>query len=172
MKKSPDLIAALIAGLITSLIAAPALAQPTADLAGIEHEVAAFAGARSDAVVPLDRRLRLAACARDHALGWFGTRRDMVEVRCPVPGGWRLFVTLSVGPEKGGSAALVAKGDAVTISIRDAGFALSQPGEALEAGGEGAWIRVRPVRPGAPVLRAPVLRAQVLRPGQVGIDLP
>lgn len=152
--------------LIATLSAAPAMAQSTVDLAGIEREVAAFAGGQPEAIVPLDRRLRLAPCTRDHALGWFGNRRDMVEVRCPVPGGWRLFVTLSSGGQAG-TAALVAKGDAVTISIRDAGFVLSQPGEALEPGGEGAWIKVRPVRAGAPVLRA-----RVLRPGQVGIDLP
>lgn len=149
------------------LLASPAAAQSPVDLAGIEREVSAFAGVAADEVVPLDRRLRLAACSQDHTLGWYGNRRDMVEVRCPQPGGWRLFVSLSGRSSGAAAAPLVAKGDAVTISIRDAGFVLSQPGEAMEGGGEGAWIRVRPLRSGAAVLRA-----RVLRPGQVGIDLP
>lgn len=153
---------------LTAIVSAiPATPQSGFDLARIEREVAAFAGVDDSAVVPLDRRLRLAPCERDHALGWYGNRRDLVEVRCPQPGGWRLFVSLA-GREAAASAApVVAKGDAVTISIRDTGFVLSQPGEALEAGGEGAWIRVRPVRAGAAIMRA-----RVLRPGQVGIDLP
>ena len=159
----------MLSVVLTAIVSAiPATTQSGFDLARIEREVAAFAGVEESAVVPLDRRLRLAPCERDHALGWYGNRRDLVEVRCPQPGGWRLFVSLA-GREAAVSAAapLVAKGDAVTISIRDTGFVLSQPGEALEAGGEGAWIRVRPVRAGATVLRA-----RVLRPGQVGIDLP
>ena len=64
------------------------------------------------------------------------------------------------------AAPVVAKGDAVTISIRDTGFVLSQPGEALEAGAVGAWIKVRGLGQ-----NAPIIRARVVRPGLVGIDL-
>lgn len=152
--------------LALALIAAPAAAQTQADLSAIEREAAAFAGVPQAALVPLDRRLRLAPCAADLSLRWYGSARETVEVRCPVPGGWRLFVPVVSGGTQT-AAAVVAKGDAVSIVVRDQGFAVAQPGEALEAGGQGAWIKVRPLRAGAPVLRA-----RVLRPGQVGIDLP
>jgi hypothetical protein len=33
--------------------------------------------------MPVDRRLRLAACTAPLALGWYGARRDMVEVALP-----------------------------------------------------------------------------------------
>lgn len=161
LPRLPHLLAPVLA-----LIAVPAAAQSQADLSAIEREVAAFAGVPSGALVPLDRRLRLAPCAAALSLGWYGAARDKVEVRCPVPGGWRLFVPVTSASAQAG-ASLVAKGDAVSIVVRDEGFAVAQPGEALEAGGQGAWIKVRPLRPGAPVLRA-----RVLRPGQVGIELP
>ena len=59
------------------------------------------------------------------------------------------------------------RGDAVTISLGGEGFAVSQPGEALEAGPVGGWIKVRPLAAGSPPLRA-----RIIRPGLVGIDLP
>ena len=55
----------------------------------------------------------------------------------------------------------------MTISVSGAGFAVSQPGEALESGAVGAWIKVR-----GPGQNAAVLRARVLRPGLVGMELP
>jgi flagella basal body P-ring formation protein FlgA len=81
-------------------------------------------------------------------------------------GGWKLYVPL-VGTAQAVAAPLIAKGDAVTITVSAEGFAVSQPGEALEAGAEGAWIKVRTAGP-----NAPTLRARVIRPGLVGIDLP
>ena len=62
---------------------------------------------------------------------------------------------------------LVSRGDAVTIAVTGQGFTVSQGGEALESGAEGAWIKVRGAGQGAQVLRG-----RVLRPGLVGIDLP
>lgn len=154
------------------LLSTPALAQSAlADLAEIDRAVAGFTGvptgAPGGAAMPVDRRLRLAPCRAPLALGWYGTRRDTVEVSCPVAGGWRLYVPLMGAAQSAAAAPLVARGDAVTITVSGDGFAVSQPGEALEAGGEGAWIKVRGLNP-----KAPVLRARVLRPGLVGIDLP
>lgn len=81
---------------------------------------------------------------------------------------WRLYVPLAgTGRAESASAPLVSRGDAVSITVAGDGFAVSQSGEALEAGAEGAWIKVRGLGAGAPVLRA-----KVLRPGAVGIDLP
>lgn len=157
---------------ISALAAAPALAQSAyADLAAIERAVEQFTGVpqgvTGGAAMPIDRRLRLAPCRTALALGWYGTRRDTVEVACPVAGGWKLYVPLAKFAADAATVPLIARGDAVTVTVRGDGFAVSQPGEAMEAGAEGAWIKVRTLGP-----NAPVLRARVLRPGLVGIDLP
>lgn len=156
--------------MLATALATPAIAAPPADLAAIDRSVAQFAGAEigqpGGAALPVDRRLRLEACAAPLALAWYGVRRDTVLVHCPTAG-WRVFVPLqssTAGPQ---SAAAVARGDAVSVTIHGPGFAVSQPGEALEAGPIGAWIKVRGVASNA----AP-LRAQVIRPGLVGIELP
>jgi flagellar basal body P-ring formation protein FlgA len=165
---------------LTLLLAAPAQAQSNhADLAAIDRAVAQFTGAGQGqpggAILPLDRRLRLAPCPAALALGWYGGKQDTVEVVCPAPGGWKLYVPL-VGSGKAAagvtstpavSAYAVTRGDAVTITVRGEGFAVSQPGQALESGALGAWIKVRGVAQGAQVLRA-----RVLRPGLVGMELP
>lgn len=158
--------------LIAAFAASPALAQSAAaDLTEIDNAVARFTGlplgTPGGAAMPVDRRLRLNPCRAPLALGWYGTRRDTVEVACPVPGGWRLYVPLAVTGQSSAPAPAIAKGDSVTITVSSDGFAVSQPGEALEAGPQGAWIKVRGL--GA---SAPVLRARVMRPGLVGIDLP
>lgn len=158
--------------LITAFAATPALAQAThADLAEVDRVVAQFTGVPQGmpggAAMPVDRRLRLASCRVPLALGWYGTRRDTVEVACPMAGGWKLYVPLAGTVPAAAAAPLITKGDSVTITVSGDGFAVSQTGEALEAGAEGAWIRVR-----GPGDKAPVLRARVLRPGVVGIALP
>ncbi len=169
MTRTPTMAGTLIA----ALTAAPALAQTVhADLGAIDRAVVQFTGAPQGtpggAAMPVDRRLKLAACRTQLALGWYGGRRDTVEVACPMPGGWKLYVPLAGSAQSAAAAApLIARGDAITVSVRGEGFAVSQPGEALEAGAEGAWIKVRTQAPGAPVLRA-----RVLRPGLVGIELP
>jgi len=160
--------------LLLALVASPSLAQiATADLAEIDRAVTSFtgmpAGAPGGAAAPVDRRLRLARCVQPLALGWHGTTRNAVQVRCPVAGGWTLYVPLAGGAGAGApfEAPLVARGDAVTIVVGGAGFAVAQPGEALESGAAGAWIKVRGLAP-----KAPVLRGRVLRPGVIGVDLP
>jgi len=151
--------------------AAPVLAAPPLDLAAIDAEIAAFTGAQQGdpggAAMKVDRRLRLAACAQPHALSWYGSRRDTVLVECPVPGGWRLFVPLRAARPSASAAPAILRGDAVTISVAGEGFAVSQPGEALESGAVGIWIKVRTLS-----AKAETLRARVLHPGVVGMELP
>ena len=158
---------------IASLVqgASPALAQATADLDAVDRAVAQFTGVPlgqpGGAAMPADRRLRLTPCRVPLALAWHGLRRESVEVQCPMPGGWRLYVPLAgAGPAAMQSDA-ITRGDAVTVTVMGQGFAVSQNGEALESGPVGAWIKIRTGGSGAPVLRA-----RVLRPGAVGIDLP
>ncbi|MFM5924013.1 MAG: flagella basal body P-ring formation protein FlgA [Novosphingobium sp.] len=158
--------------LLAALAASPACAQsPLADLAAIDRAVEAFTGlpqgAPGGAALPVDRRLRLAACRQPLALTWYGIRRDTVQVSCPAAGGWKLFVPLAANAPGAPAAPIVMRGDAVSITVAGDGFAVSQPGEALEGGAAGEWIKVRGAGAGAPVLRA-----RVLRPGVVGIALP
>ena len=162
----------MITALAAALCASPALAQSYADLAVIDGAVAAFTGAPQGtpggAAQPVDRRLRLTPCPAELALAWYGSRRDVVEVRCPVVGGWKLYAPIAGdGPGAVSAAPVIMRGDAVTVRVSGEGFAVSQPGEALESGAVGAWIKVR-----GPSADAAVLRAKVLRPGVVGMDLP
>ena len=148
-----------------------AAAAPFADLAAIDRQVAQFTGAptgvEGGAQMPLDRRLRLRPCMAPLALAWRGARRDTVVAECPDIGGWRLFVPVRAGAQAVAAAVAINRGDAVTIAVTGGGFSVSQPGEALEAGPVGGWIRVR----GAGGKSQP-MRAQVLRPGLVGVPLP
>lgn len=156
-----------------------AAAAGFADLAAIDQQVQAFTGAPigapGGATTPVDRRLRLQSCAAPLAVTWNGMRRDSVLVQCP--GGWRLFVQVA-NATLGAAAApvlpAVTKGDAVTIAVQGDGFTVSQPGEALEAGPIGAWIRVRAVASSAAAAAnaRDTLRAQIVRPGMVAIPLP
>lgn len=148
---------------VFAIIAAPAAAATSnfASLDAIDAQVSAFAGGTA---VPVDRRLRLAACSAPLALSWQGARRDTVFVHCPDPGGWRLYVPVVGGaPAAETEAPAVLRGEAVTVTVRGDGFTVSQPGEALEPGAVGAWIRVRPGE------RKDAVRAKIVRPGLVEI---
>ena len=155
---------------LLGLIASPALAQAIVDPAAIDRAVADFTGVPlgtpGGAALPVDRRLRMAACTSPLALGLYGQRRDAVLVQCPTAG-WRLYVPLKPDSAAPAAAPAVMRGDAVTISLGGEGFAVSQPGEAMEAGPVGGWIKVRTLAAGSTPLRA-----RVIRPGLVGIELP
>ncbi|MGB5778217.1 MAG: flagella basal body P-ring formation protein FlgA [Allopontixanthobacter sediminis] len=157
----------LAAVMALAAIPAAAAAQSggSADLAQIDREVAAFTGAAigttGGARAPVDRRMRLARCAAAHQLSPYGIRQDSVAVQCP--GSWRIFVPLSRGTEASGGADLVGRGDRVSIVLEGRGFSVTQSGEAMEAGGEGDWIRIKP--PGA----SEPIRAKVVSPGRVTI---
>ena len=167
------MIRTITAALAAASCASAATAQSYVDLVQIDRAVAAFTGAAQGvpggAAQPLDRRLRLAPCPAQFAIGWYGTRQDTLEVRCPAAPGWKLYVPLVARSAASAAAAppVIMRGDAVTISVSGAGFAVSQPGEALESGAIGAWIKVR-----GPGQNAALLRARVLRPGLVGMELP
>ena len=167
-----------LVGMIASPVLAqtPALAQTSAlaqtilDPGSIDRAVAEFTGAPSGApggaALPVDRRLRLIACASPLALSLYGARHDAVLVQCPTSG-WRLYVPLKADPATPAATPAIMRGDAVTISLGGEGFAVSQPGEAMEAGPVGGWIKVRALATGSTPLRA-----KVIRPGLVGIELP
>lgn len=144
---------------------ANALAARFADPAAIDTAVASFTGqpigVPGGAALPVDRRLRLANCAAPLALAWRGGGRDTVVVQCPDAGGWRLYVAVAGAARSDPGAIAVMKGEAVTVAATGDGFAVTQSGEALEAGAVGSWIRVRTTDKGDPV------RARIVRPGLV-----
>ena len=117
--------------------------------------------------MPLDRRLRLRPCQAQVALAWRGERRETVTLECPDPGGWRLFVPARAGAQGLAGPPAVSRGDAVTVAVSGQGFSVSQPGEALDSGAVGGWVRVR-LAGGRPA----ALRAQVIRPGLVSLPMP
>lgn len=149
-------------------------AAPLADLAAIDLRVAAFTGAgigeEGGARTPVDRRLRLAACRAPLALSWRTEARDSVLVQCPDAGGWRLFVPVVQSAQASALPDAVHVGDSVAIAVKGQGFTVSQPGEAMESGAVGEWIRVRPAT--ADRRKREDLRARILRPGVVMLDLP
>lgn len=146
-----------------------AVAAPFVDPAALDAEVVRFTGmptgSPGGAAQGVDIRMKLASCRSPLALGWHGARRDAVLVQCPDPGGWRIFVPVLV-TQAVGAAPAVLRGEGVTIAIAGPGFAVSQPGEALESGAAGAWIRVK-----SATSSAQPLRARVIRPGLVRVDL-
>ena len=165
--------AALFVAGLTWLGPLPAhAASPFADLAGIDREVADFTGKpigqTGGAMMPVDRRLRLNACASPLALSWRTARRDAVLVQCPDPGSWRIFVPVRAGEN---APAAIARGESVTIAVVGEGFAVSQPGEALDAGAVGDWIRVRTLRSGSANTQNDAVRARITRPGEVEVEL-
>ncbi len=151
-----------------------AAAAAFADLDAIDRQVAGFTGAparaQGGASLPIDRRLRLRVCGSPLALSWRGERRDTVVAECPDAGGWRLFLPVNAAASAPSGPPAVSRGDAVTISVSGDGFAVNQPGEALESGPVGAWVRVRPAAGGKS--GGEPIRARVIRAGLVGVPLP
>lgn len=148
------------------------LCEPAAEARGmtdpamIDRAVTEFTGAAigtpGGARAATDPRLQLAACAGSLAVSWHTAARTAVQVECPGPVSWRIFVAIT--PAAGSTAAAraapaVKRGDALTIMVRGRGFSVQQPGEAMQAGAVGDWIEVRTNRKGEP------LRARIVRPG-------
>lgn len=157
---------------VSALLSAPASAQPPGyhELSAVDAAVSAFTGASvgqpGGAVMPVDRRLRLAPCYSPLVASWYGNSQNNVLVRCPDPGGWRLFVATSGNARQEAAAPpAVARGEAITIAVAGDGFAVSQPGEAMEAGPVGGWIRVRTSAKAVPI------RARIERPGLVVVPI-
>ena len=167
MRLIPMLAAAAAFGL-----AAPVSAAGFANPDEIDRAVAEFTGvptgSQGGARLPVDRRLKLSQCSAPLALEWYGRTRDTVLVRCPVSGGWRIFVPVEAGPPAARAEKVVARGEVVTMAVRGNGFTLSRQGEALDSGAVGEWIRVRP----AGAARQETVRVRVLQPGRVGMELP
>ncbi len=143
-------------------------ARGLTDPAMIDRAVAEFTGAApgnpGGARTPTDPRLQLAPCEGTLAVSWHTAARNAVQVECPGPTRWRIFV--AIGQAQGAASAsasraasAVKRGEAVTVMVRGPGFSVQQPGEAMESGAVGEWIFVRTSR------KAEGLRARIERPG-------
>lgn len=165
------------------VLAAAAASAGFADLDAIDRQVAGFVGAGigqpGGALTPVDRRLRLQRCRSSISLAWRTATQDSVVVQCGDADGWRLFVPVMRAAPVAAQAPQAAeiavnRGDAVAIAVSGDGFTVSQPGEALEQGAVGDWIRVRPVVAGSSyaAARAQTMRARIERPGLVTVPLP
>ena len=147
----------------------PVAASPLTDPAQIDNAVAAFTGqpigVPGGALQPVDRRLRLTTCNAPLALSWYGAAQTSVLVSCPDMGGWRVFVPVKEARRDAPAAIAIERGEGVTITVAGDGFSVSQPGEAIDAGAVGAWIRVRTAA------KADPLRARVVRPGLVELPM-
>ncbi len=146
--------------------AAGAQQLPT-DPAAIDRAVAAFTGAAAGtpggARTVTDPRLQLAPCGGSLGVSWHTPARNAVQVECPGPTSWRIFVAIGQAPgstgASGRAAPAVKRGDALTVMVRGRGFSVQQTGEAMESGAVGEWIFVRTSR------KAEGLRARIERPG-------
>lgn len=163
----------MLAGLL--ILVAAQTSAAFADLDAIDRQVALFTGAAAGepggAATAVDRRLRLQPCRTGTALSWRTPAHDSVVVQCGDPGGWRVFVPVRNGGQGLGGETAVTRGDAVAIAVTGDGFTVSQPGEALESGPVGGWIKVRPAGAG-PGIRGETMRARIERPGLVSLPLP
>lgn len=163
-------------GLALIAAAAATAASAFADLDAIDRQVAGFTGAPIGAVggatTPVDRRLRLQHCRSGLALSWRTAGHDSVIVQCSDANGWRIFVPVRQAAPAAAAQApkAVNRGDAITIAITGQGFFVSQPGEALDSGVVGDWIRVRPAS--AARSGAEPMRARIERPGLVALPMP
>lgn len=168
------MILRLTLSLAAAALPVAANAAPFADPAAIDREVMGFTGLPQGepggAALPVDRRLKLAACRAPLVLGWHTQRRETVTVQCPDAGGWRLFVPVLAGQGAAASEPAVLRGEGVTIAVEGDGFTVSQPGEAMEQGAVGAWIRVRLAQGG--VAKGQPMRARIVRPGLVSVPMP
>ena len=81
----------------------------THDLKAVDAAVANFTGKAvaevGGALQPVDQRVRLARCTLPLALSWYGRFQSAVEVRCPVLGGWRIFVPVVMPDRSSGGFA-------------------------------------------------------------------
>lgn len=161
--------------MLASLILLAAASGPLQDLAELDRRIADFTGAAvgedGGAIQPIDRRLRLHACDSIAEMDWRTAERTTLVVRCPDAGGWRLYVPVraarAAAPAVAARPIAIQRGDAVAIAVEGRGFSVSRPGEAMEEGAVGDWIKVRPVT--GKSRRAEVMRARIVRPGVVAL---
>lgn len=165
-----------------ALLAAPALAAPPfQDTVALDRAVAAFTGRaigdEGGARSVVDSRLKLAACPTV-SLSWRGGSHDTVVVACTGPE-WRIFVpvraaaTAPAAPSTAAApaivpiklAAVIKRGDPVTIAAGSAGFSISREGVALADAAPGARFLVKVDDTRSPVQAVAIEAGRATLPG-------
>lgn len=139
--------------------ATPAAAQDFQSTQMLDAIVAQFTGValgeQGGARTPVDKRLKLQACAAPQ-LEWRSAARDAVVVRCMVPA-WRIFVPVDAVPQPRAAPAAVAqapavpikaapvirRGDPITVEAGSPGFSISRDGIAMGDAAAGARLMVK-----------------------------
>lgn len=128
--------------IIVIATSAPAVAEsPYQDLDALDARVAAALQGGAEAV-PIDRRIKLAACPQEPEIS--GPLAGAVSVRCTSLG-WRLRVAVNGASAPSGAPVqpVVHRGDAIELVSRGAGYSVTSVGTALDEGPAGGSIRVK-----------------------------
>ena len=146
------------------------------DTRAIDADVAAFTGhaigEEGGARMPVDPRLKLAACA-DFSVDWQGSFQTAVVVRCTGPA-WRIYVPVNHAPIARQAAAVAARpapvakpepvvrrGDPVTVEAVASGFSVTREGVAMGDAAPGSRLQVRVED------KKPPIQAVAVEPGRV-----
>lgn len=139
-------------------------AQDFQSVAALDTVVTQFTGkeigAQGGAIAPIDRRLKLAACAAPQ-LDWRNESHDAVVVRCMAPA-WKIFVPVAAVPRAKAAPdapmpanlvvrpappvkvePVIKRGDAVTVEAGSEGFSISRQGIAQNDAAPGGRISVK-----------------------------
>jgi flagella basal body P-ring formation protein FlgA len=165
-----------------ALMAGPAFAAgPFQDTVAIDRGVAAFTGKAigesGGARNAVDTRLKLAACPMV-SMSWRTAGQDAVVVTCTGPE-WRIFVPVhavavpvaaprpaapvAVAPIK--LAAVIKRGDPVTIAAGSPGFSITREGIAMADAAPGARFLVKVDAGKAPVQAVAIESGRATLPG-------
>lgn len=131
-----------------------AAAPVATDLALLDRAAEIFAGARlgeaGGPIAPIDRRLRLAACASSPEFTWRSDARDAIVIRCPEANGWRIFVSVkaqpfspAVRPAAVKVEPVIRRGDPVTLEAGQGSFSVSADGIAMSDAAPGGRLQVK-----------------------------
>lgn len=139
--------------------ATPAAAQDFQSTHVLDIIVAQFTGVaiggQGGARAPVDKRLKLQACAAPQ-LEWHSAAKDAVVVRCMAPG-WRIFVPVNAVPQPRAAPVAAApaaavpvravpvirRGDPVTVEAGATGFSITRDGVAMGDAAAGARLLVK-----------------------------
>lgn len=167
--------------------AAPAEAQEFQSTELLDTIVAQFTGKgvgdRGGAQAPVDKRLKLAACAAPQ-LDWRTDAHDAVVVRCMTPA-WKIFVPVVAAPQPRPALQpaaapapapvraappvkvepVIHRGDAVTIEAGSAGFSITRDGVAANDAVPGARVSVKVEGDKAPIQAIAIEPGRARLPG-------